>query len=165
LKVSFKLTEKDYINFNKFVFLQKKKIIWILIFGSFFALFDIVRHPSEIFMVNLIMFFYVEVIFFISYYAMSYVIAKLYAKKKDIKKSLLCETDVILNEEGLIENTALNRSFFRWNGIKSVETNKNYIFIFINSLSAIIIPKRFFCSDSQFNTFLYTAKLHYNKNK
>ncbi|MBJ9993632.1 YcxB family protein [Paenibacillus sp. S28] len=76
----------------------------------------------------------------------------------DDKPGLLGEHTITLADEGIIENTSVNESIHKWPGIRSIEHNDEYIFIFLNQTMAHIIPKRAFESSETAAVFLKEAQ-------
>jgi hypothetical protein len=76
----------------------------------------------------------------------------------DDKPGLLGDHTIILSDEGVVERTSVNESFNKWEGIRSIEQNEGYIFIFLNQTMAHIIPKRSFPSSAVASSFLQEAQ-------
>src|SRR6185369_7166056 len=49
---------------------------------------------------------------------------------------------ISLNEQGLVESTAVGESHISWAGIDRIEQNEEYIFIYTAPTAAHVIPKR-----------------------
>ncbi|OZB90139.1 YcxB family protein [Paenibacillus sp. XY044] len=71
---------------------------------------------------------------------------------------LLGEHTITLADEGIIESTSVNESIHKWGGIRDIENNEDYIFIFLNQTMAHIIPKRAFPSTETAAVFLKEAQ-------
>lgn len=69
------------------------------------------------------------------------------------KVGLLGEHTIEINEKGVRETTSVNDGFQTWEGIQSVEQDKAYIYIFLDSILAHIIPKIAFNSIAEANEF------------
>lgn len=82
----------------------------------------------------------------------------------NLNSGTLGEHTIEINEAGLIEKTNVNDGFCSWAGVKDVLSNKYYIFIFIDTLMAHIIPKRAFSSEEEAENF-YQSALTYWKQK
>jgi len=76
----------------------------------------------------------------------------------DDKPGLLGEHTIMLSEEGIIESTSVNKGVHSWAGIRGIEQNEGYIFIFLNQTMAHIIPKRAFVSPEIASHFLQEAQ-------
>jgi len=76
----------------------------------------------------------------------------------DNKPGLLGEHTIILSDEGIIESTSVNKGVNSWEGIRGVEQNEGYIFIFLNQMMAHIIPKRAFVNPEIADHFFEEAQ-------
>jgi hypothetical protein len=76
----------------------------------------------------------------------------------DDKPGLLGEHTIILSDEEMIESTSVNKSVNSWDGIRGIEQNEGYIFIFVNQTMAHIIPKRAFVHLEAASHFLQEAQ-------
>jgi hypothetical protein len=72
----------------------------------------------------------------------------------DDKPGLLGEHTIKLSDEGITESTSVNEGIYNWDGIRSIEQNERYIFIFLNQTMAHIIPKRAFVDPESASLFL-----------
>lgn len=66
---------------------------------------------------------------------------------------VLGEHAIEINEKGVRETTAVNDGFQSWEGIQNIEQDKDYIYIFLGSMLAHIIPKRAFSSPEAASAF------------
>ena len=73
-------------------------------------------------------------------------------------RGVLTQHRIELLEEGLIEETPVNRGQSTWAGIYDVRSSRRYILIFISHNSAHVIPKRAFASSSDAETFYRFAR-------
>ena len=55
---------------------------------------------------------------------------------------------------GIIQQTPYNRSEIYWKGIDRIRKSRNYIFIYIMSSGALIIPKKSFQDENHVEIFL-----------
>lgn len=62
---------------------------------------------------------------------------------------ILGEHLIAIDERGLNESTVKNHSRYAWNGIQQLRMDKDYLYIFVNSLQAVIIPKRSFSGQKE----------------
>ncbi|MBO6516600.1 MAG: YcxB family protein [Bacteroidia bacterium] len=61
--------------------------------------------------------------------------------KKDDSESLFGHREMIMHEDYFIVKTEISEVKTQWSGIKRMEENEDYIFLFESSLTAHIIPK------------------------
>lgn len=55
--------------------------------------------------------------------------------------SILGVHNLVFNEDSLIVNEPNSEQIIKWSAIKRVEETEDYIFVYLNSISACIIPK------------------------
>jgi len=58
-----------------------------------------------------------------------------------------------ISREGFCERSRHFELLTRWSGVRSVEENRNYLFVFIDTCQAHIVPKRAFASDEDARRF------------
>ena len=64
---------------------------------------------------------------------------------------------ISLNEQGLVESTAVGESHISWAGVDRIEQNEEYIFIYTAPNAAHVIPKRAFHSAQETDSFYQMA--------
>jgi hypothetical protein len=65
---------------------------------------------------------------------------------------------ISIDETGLNEKTDVNDSHWNWLGVEQIQQNENYIFVYISSIMAHVIPKRAFPHPDQADEFFSTAE-------
>jgi hypothetical protein len=83
----------------------------------------------------------------------------------DDKPGLLGEHTLILSDDGIIESTSVNEALNKWAGIRGIEQNDGYIFIFLNQTMAHIIPKRAFVDPEAASLFLQEAQTRWQTHR
>lgn len=58
-------------------------------------------------------------------------------------KSVLCEHVMEFKDDGFTEKTEYNESKYMWEGVPKSVVTGNYIFIYVSSTIALIIPRRY----------------------
>lgn len=72
----------------------------------------------------------------------------------------LCKHRLVLDEEGLSTSSEYGEGHTKWSGIERVEQNDDYIFIYFNFSSAIVLNKKHFPSESAAADFFSFAAEH-----
>jgi YcxB-like protein len=165
MEIKIDFTRKDFLEFNKYVFLKKriKKSISIAVF--FILLWLIIMNLNKPFspiliLTELVVFSLVWVLFmFLSYKFSFFRISKM----PDDKGEILGEKTYILTDDGLKQVSEYGESFVKWIGIKSLEENENYLFIFVDKIAAYVIPKRYFSNMSETKEFIKTLNENIKK--
>jgi len=67
---------------------------------------------------------------------------------------------IVISSDGITERTQVSETTCKWPSIEKICTNGDYVFVYMSTMSAFIIPKRAFNTSSEFDTFISQAK-HY----
>jgi hypothetical protein len=160
MEIKSQLSRQDYVEFNKYVFLKskmKRSIIVALIFTIFWIVYLNLDQPFNliIVLIELVVFslFWTLLIFASYWYTFNRV-----RKMPDENGEILGEKTYIFSDDGLKQISENSESFTKWNGIKSIEENKKYIFLFVDKIAAYIIPKKVFKDSNEINIFLDFVK-------
>lgn len=78
-------------------------------------------------------------------------------------RSIVGRKQITINEDFIETKGKFGTGQFYWGGVEKIEENNDYIFIFIATNSAYIIPKRAFANPKDANVFFNTAKSYYGK--
>lgn len=73
-------------------------------------------------------------------------------------RSVLGRHEMLLEENEVMERTSLNEMRNAWSGIERVVENERYIFIYLSSSAAHVIPKRAFAAPEEARSFFETAR-------
>lgn len=152
MQINYELTKEDYIDFNmyhglrsktvkKSIFLQRYIVPIVYLIVPFFL--EDYRSPKFKYCMGLFIGIAIMwIIFYKKYFNAS-------VKKKIIKMIDEGETSknygnkvMILNKEGIEGIGEHDKSKLKWDGIYKIEESDKHIFIYINSMSAYIIPIR-----------------------
>lgn len=165
MKITYDTTKEDYWNFNKYVMFKNPKMR-ISIFSSIFLFILIVFIGIFIYTDSLIY----SIVTTILATLIFVIITQKSTKRRIInlvenEDGILGEHTIEINKDELKEYTKNNSSSWNWNGIKSIEDNEDYIFIFINNLLGHVIPKRGFNSQEECKKFYNLAKEYHEETK
>jgi YcxB-like protein len=86
-------------------------------------------------------------------------ILKLVAEEKPDKGHLGWHT-VVIDDEGLVETTAVGQSRSSWAGVDRIEHDADYIFIYTAPAQAHTIPKRAFTQSTANDFFEFARRRH-----
>jgi hypothetical protein len=165
MEINVQITRKDYLSFSDYVLLRKtfKRYLKLFIisaiilpiifsFGKPFLITDFLTDLLAIIISLGFLLLIVSTILFI---------VTRVQQLKDYK--ILGNRKYIINKEGIKTETENSNSFQKWANIKSIEQNKHLILIFINKYAAYIIPKRYFESQEQIDSFIKEVKGNLNQ--
>ncbi len=172
MKLKYSLTKDDFINFNlnymhnsnslkKTLFINRFIVPLIFLIIPF-LLYDIADMEFIIFMITFILLF----ILWISFY--NKFVDNINRKRlnkilnENNPNDLLGERVLeIIGDKIKITNSS-GENIIRVNSIKKIIENDNYIFVYINSITAIIVPLMTFRSDEEKDTFKNLLSYHLN---
>lgn len=152
MEIKFNLTEEDYLKFTMFHIKNSKTHnralktqrlmtpLLLIIMSYLFSLFD-----TTYFKVLLIISLVVSVLWILFYpkYFYSYIIRNTKKMLKEGKNDgLIGEHQWIMSEEGLADKTSNGESKVNWSGIKSLQEDKDYFYLYNSAISAYVLPKR-----------------------
>jgi len=79
-------------------------------------------------------------------------------------KDIFGKHSITVDENGIVGETVHGESKISWNGIERIVSEKEHFFIYINSVSAFVIPKRYFESEKAMDEFFqYVSGMLENK--
>ena len=67
--------------------------------------------------------------------------------------------------EGLAVTTATRSSLTTWEGIDRIVVTKTHAFFYLNKVAALILPRRAFADEQEFEKFVETARGYYDAAK
>ena len=183
MSVAFENTKEDLIAFNLYHHahspttrrqLQQPWIrttaIWLLVFGLIWFFADQRRGtPLQTFL-DLLPLLYGLIgylLFVLVYYPFAYrrTIRKTVDSMADEGKNrgLLGPHRVTLTAESIIEATDFSESTTSWKAVERVANSGEHAFIYVNSLAAIMVPRRAFAGVAEFNEFVNAATVYREK--
>jgi hypothetical protein len=83
-------------------------------------------------------------------------------KKEGKNTALWGRHRITINEQELLASSEVEESHLRWAGIERVTENDDYIFIYVTTVSAHVIPKKFFSDPTQAQLFYQTAQKYFD---
>lgn len=154
MELTFELTEEDYINYNishsETSPSMKRSILIQRILGPVIFVimpFIIIQFTDIPLWYWLIVFGLSSIAWFIFYpkYVMREVTKRI---KKMLEEgnneNLFNERSLVLTDEGITETSSIGKSTISWNKIDRLEETEDYLYIYVSSVSAHIVPKRVF---------------------
>jgi hypothetical protein len=164
LKVEFNLTKDDYIAFNMYYLENSATIKRTLFIHRYFVSLVFLVLPfllaavSDVpFMIWLVLYGLAFILWIIFYprYFMSITKKRIIKMIDEGKNShMFGFRSITLTETGVEETKEHGESKTAWSSIEKVEELQDYLYIFVGSLNAYIVPDRAFDNDEQKNEFL-----------
>jgi len=72
---------------------------------------------------------------------------------KEENSDVLGQSEVLINEEKIIDKTTKSTTFYNWDSIIRFAKSENNFYLYINAMYAIIIPKRLLKNPSESKEF------------
>ncbi|QCJ69459.1 hypothetical protein C9446_06035 [Providencia heimbachae] len=157
------LDRKEFIRFNNYCyknnyFYNSKTwnpsvaimfAVFVIAFVMAFQFFNItLAHLSIAFIISLFLFLFVA----------ARILQTFSRAIPDVDSYLLSEKEYRIDEQGLHETTKFGYAFFKWDAFKLIKTEGDLMYLFIDRVSAIIIPARSFNSAQDRQQFIQTVK-------
>ncbi|UKS28418.1 YcxB family protein [Paenibacillus sp. HWE-109] len=158
MKITTNITRSDYWNYNKYALFNIPKL------RNRFMLSNI---SVPVVVTILLLLFKLPFVFSLCWGifggGLACVFSYLNMKKRvmsypDSKEGILGERTVEINEIGIHQLNSVSQSSYKWSGVRSVEQDERYIFVFVDSIMAYIIPKRSFGSEGESLEFFRQAQ-------
>ncbi len=164
MEINVEITSKDFTSFNKYYYLKKglkhRLIIYLI---TVIGLPIIVNYGEPFDLITFIItMLFTAIIFGLLFFGLGYLSLNLVGKLPSKNGAILGKRKFTISEAGLIEESDSNTNIQKWNSVKSIEQNNEFIFVFIDKIAAYIIPKRYFSNEEHVNLFVENMKLKIN---
>jgi hypothetical protein len=160
MKLNIEVTREDYGRFMKFWYVKfrlKKSFIFITIFSLIFALvlvdFSTKTFVDYIIVVLMLMILYGIILFLTMNFSL-----KRSGKLLQENGTVLGSKKIEILEQGIQESSENSTTIFKWQSIKEVTSDEHAIYIFVDKVAAIIIPKRYITDVTQQEVLLATVE-------
>jgi hypothetical protein len=166
MRVQFEITLDDVVAFNRYAIQHSpvfRRNYWIVmgcipVMALIVALVNSRSWNSLSFWLPLVAITIVLLIIFPLWYKHENDQTVIKVMRTGKNRGTLGKHTLLISEDGLVETTEVNESRWAWTGIERVEQIEHYIFIFVSSNAAHIIPKRAFASTEEVTQFYNAAK-------
>ena len=139
MEIQIDLTRADYADFNKYIFFKrrfKSMLVYIIVIPILITLFVTRNDPSDLFEFCM-WYLFSAFLFGIIYLGLIMMTLKRTGKLPSDKGSILGKKKYTITDEGLLEESEINNNLRKWSGIKTVEENKNSVFIIVDTYCSI----------------------------
>ncbi|MCK5061449.1 YcxB family protein [Candidatus Parcubacteria bacterium] len=164
MEISYKLDEKDFVEYNMFHFKHSKtvkKLVNSKYFysGFFLFLYLLISFFSDwepAIMASYSTFLILALLFYFAWDKYYYRQMKKNVKKlisEDANNGLVGDQKMIISEEGIKTVNEYKKSETTWAGVNKLMENNNYFFIYIAAYQAYVVPKRCFNSKEDKDNF------------
>ncbi|MFA6175155.1 MAG: YcxB family protein [Phycisphaerae bacterium] len=160
MEIEVDITRKDFVKFNQYVLKHKRVLKYKLIFPLalvFLVVLSNIKKNSDVFYI-VTQIFLILIIYYVVVFLSKPLVALSIKYLPSEKGGVLGKHKFKISDEGLQESTEHNESLVRWDGIQTIETTKDYFFVFVDTHMAHLIPIRCFNSVEESKTFLDALK-------
>jgi hypothetical protein len=77
-------------------------------------------------------------------------------------KTIMTENSIELHEDHFVSENRYGRSVLKWDIVQKLRRTKRFIFVYISQSSAMMIPKKAFLSEDDWNSFYHFLQTHCN---
>ena len=172
MKIQFENTLEDVIAFSQHFnktspSMRRRRLITLLYFPILWFLIMVLPYISgNLITIYIIIWIVVSLVWilFMSYFSKKSItrnVRKLYSEGEN--KGTIGKHTMVVNPDSLVDITEYGEFSIKWNAINKIESDENYIFIYISSVSAHVIPKKSFVSDLEIENFISEVQKNINK--
>jgi hypothetical protein len=147
MKIKYTNILDDHINFSKHhrgeSKTSKELVIWTLILCSLLFIYGKMSEFQYLSYIIIGLLLFVLLIVLSPYFWNKLIhkeSAKLFEDKEN--KGFFCEHELVIDELGLNEITEVGNQYVKWSGISKIDETDDYLYIYVGSLSAHVIPKK-----------------------
>lgn len=150
MKLDIEITRLDYLDFNKYFFVKArlKKTIFTGLITVLSLQIILNRNEFDLKATVVSTIACIVVYFFAIYFS----ILRTESKPKD-DSPILGRKEMEFNDDSILCESPAVSSIVNWSAIKSLDEGRTAFYLFMDSNSAYIIPKRYFKSEEQLNEF------------
>ncbi|WP_235674879.1 MULTISPECIES: YcxB family protein [Bacillus cereus group] len=171
MQIEYTLTEQDFIAFNLHYARHSKTVKRSLVFqhyivaSIFFAVplsVFFIGPPGQVYTGLPVIFLLAGVIWILFYPKYFYNHIKRNLEKmirEGSYSNLLGKHNLQITDEGIIETNSGGETKRNWKGIEKIEENEAYIFIYVGSMSANIVPKTAFARENSKSEFMKSLQV------
>lgn len=170
MKAQYELTKEDYIQYNLHHMRESETVKKSFFIQRYIVSLIYLVLPFILVKVSDMPFWYLMIIFLVTYLIWVLYYPKYFASftKKRLQKiinegknvSLFGTRYISFNQDGIVESSDTGESKTNWTAVERVEETNKYIFIYVSSVNAYIVPTRAFKDLNQKNEFIEILKQH-----
>lgn len=155
ITLQYSVTKEDYVNYYSYVMWdaperRKKRINYYIRQAIPLLVFIVAFYYTGIFeRSNTFILIFLGFIFLTSFLSLFNVRSNTVRQAEKVadnpdNSSIFLDTSVIISDTGIAVKTSFSETKFQWASFIKKQENRDYYFLFINAMQALIIPKRVF---------------------
>lgn len=170
MEITFELTEEDYIHYNiahseKSPSMKRSLLIQRIMGPVIFVFmpFIVIRFTDIPLWYWLLVFGVSSITWFVFYpkYAQWEITRRVQKMLEEgSNENLFNQRSLVLTDEGITETSSIGENHIRWDKINHLEETEDYLYIYISSVSAHIVPKRVFENSNEQEKFINKITKH-----
>ena len=161
MEIQFERTEEDFVEFNLFHISNspsiKKQILWTRIIMAIMPFVFLFVFYKNISITDYLIATIIALVFVFSYPSIYRSSSKSQTRKflkEGNNKSLLGHNTIELTPEGILGKSLSGESKINWSSVDKIRQNDEFIFIYIGTINALVIPKHAFSSTAKQKDFI-----------
>ncbi len=165
MKITYKNTFCDMVAFLWNHLIRSSVLIGILLTFSGFISWITIRHSAEehTTIIIVLSWFIMTATIFTAILLFSFFFSALTMISRK-NKTFLTDNTIELTDNGIIMENRYGRSECVWGIVQGLKRTKRFILVYIAQSQAIIVPKRAFLNDQEWNGFYEILESHYRSN-
>lgn len=162
MSLKYSLTRWDILRWHIYVLLSNRILMALFLVTSLFLVWSDLRRPELAartvgFKIFYVIFF--TLIMFCIIGSITMVMLACVVMFKKFRGSL-CDHELEIKDEGLVERTDVNETLHRWSGFHKIVRTGRYLYIYVTDNNVRIVPRRYFSSEQQERAFRETLESH-----
>jgi hypothetical protein len=97
------------------------------------------------------------------YFSRKRALSKLVNQSEQVLKGGFSKQKLSVTDEGMVYKTSSGESNFKWDKLENVINTDQHLFLIIHSFGAVIVPKRAFATDPDFQQLMTLVKTYFTK--
>jgi hypothetical protein len=97
------------------------------------------------------------------YFSRKRALSKLVNQSEQVLKGGFSKQKLSVTDEGMVYKTSSGESNFKWDKLENVINTDQHLFLIIHSFGAVIVPKRDFVTDPDFQQLMTLVKTYFTK--
>ena len=161
IRVTYKTKLSHLIYFSWYHLIRSSGlIICIYLFSCFIAYQSLPQDFGIV--VRIIIFAIMSIIIFSVILVLIFPFAFIFTQISRKNKTIMTENSIELHEDHFVTENQYGRSVLKWDIVQKLRRTKRFIVVYFSKNSALIVPKKAFLSEDDWNSFYHFLQTHCN---
>lgn len=161
IRVTYRTKLSHLMYFSWYHIIRVRGLIIFMYLVSCLIAYQSLPEDVEI-VVGVIAFVIMSIIIFSVFLVLTFPLAFILTQISGKNKTLMTENSIELHEEHFVSENQYGRSVLKWDIVQKLRRTKRFIFVYVSKSSAVIIPKKAFLSEDDWNSFYHFLQTHCN---